>query len=146
MKLAIKKGGGIGFARKEPYEYDGAKYDADIKHGDVVKILDAGTVEVGQFGEQNNFRIKTRNGDKKLAFNQGTVNVLVTEFGDETENWIGKDVNVLLVKKLIAGKKSIIPYLVTPGWSLDEYGELVKEGTQEANKTEDGVSFDEIPF
>ena len=128
MEFKIKRGGGVGFARKEQYEYEGTKYEADIKVGDLVKILDSGTEEDGQWGKQSNFKIKTRNGEKKLAFNQATINVLVEEFGKESENWIGKDVKVLISKKVIAGKKCIIPYLVTEGWSLDEYGELVKEG------------------
>lgn len=140
MKVFKKLGGGVPYARKEPYEYEGVKYEADLKNGDVVKILDSGNVELGTYGEQKNFKIKTRNGEKKLAFNQSTINVLWEEFGDETESWIGKDVKVLLVKKLIAGKKSIVPYLVVDGWSLDEYGELVK-----GEKKEEAIS-DDLPY
>jgi len=133
MKVYYKKGGSIPFVRKEPYEYNGVKYEADLKNGDIVKILDAGELETGQFGEQKNFKIKTRNGEKKLAFNQQTQNVLITGFGDETENWIGKDVKVIL-------KKDTIPYLVVDGWELDEYGELVKSGDkiQEEESIETG--------
>ena len=128
MKVYYKKGGSIPFVRKESYEYNGVKYEADLKNGDIVKILDAGELETGQFGEQKNFKIKTRNGEKKLAFNQQTQNVLITGFGDETESWIGKEVKVILKKDTIAGKKVVIPYLVVDGWELDEYGELVKSG------------------
>ena len=130
MKFHKKTGGSVPFARKEPYEYDGVKYEADLKVGDVVKILDSGTIEQGQFGEQNNFKIKTRNGEKKLPLNQKTINVLVEEFGDESENWVGKDMKVILKKDVIAGKKVIIPFLVTDGWELDDFGELVKAGLQ----------------
>ena len=140
MKLSIKRGGGVPFARKEPYEYDGTKYEADLKNGDVIKILDSGNTEMGKFGEQTNFKIKTRNGEKKLAFNQATINVLVEEFGEDSENYVGKDVNVILSKKLIAGQKAIVPYLVTEGWGLDEYGELVKAGK------ESKVDTDDVPF
>ena len=129
MKLFIKRGGGVPFVKKVDYEYQGVKYQADLKDGDVIKIFDAGVVEVGQFGEQNNFKVKTRNGEKKLGLNQATINVLVEEFGDDTEAWVGKEVKVILQKKLIAGKKSIIPYLVVEGWKLDSYGELVKGDT-----------------
>lgn len=130
MKVFKKVGGGIPFARKAPYEYDGVKYDADIKDGDTIKILDAGNVEQGAFGEQNNFRIKTRNGEKKLAFNQSSINVLIESFGDDTEMWIGRDVRVILRKGTYAGKRGIATYIVTEGWKLDEYGELVKEGNE----------------
>ena len=52
--------------------------------------------------------------------------MLVQEFGEDTEQWINKDVNVILSKKIIAGKKAIVPYLVTKEWQIDEYGELYK--------------------
>lgn len=126
MKLSVKKGGGLPYARKEAYEYDGTKYEADLKIGDIVTILDSGETEVGNFGEQTVFKIKTRNGDKKLTFNQATINVLVSELGGETEQWVNKQVKVLLSKKVIANKRCIVPYLVTEGWELDEFGELVK--------------------
>ena len=128
MKLQVKKGGGIPYARKVPYEYDGVQYEADIKDNDMVKILDSGNVEQGTYGEETNFKIKTRNGDKKLTFNQTTINVLVQELGEDTETWVDKDVKVILQKKVIASKKVIVPYLVVGEWALDEYGELVKKG------------------
>jgi hypothetical protein len=144
MKLQIKKSGGIPFARKAPYEYDGTKYEADLKNGDVVTILDAGIEEEGQFGKQYNFRIKTRNGEKKQSFNQKTQNVLIEEFGDDSENWINKSVKVILKKDTIAGKKVEIAYFVVDGWKLDEYGELVKEG-QKDYPTEE-INPEDIPF
>jgi len=128
MKLAIKKSDGIGFARKEAYEYNDVEYEADIQNGDEVEILDGGESEVGQYGEQTYFKIQTRNGIKKMPFNQASINVLIEEFDDETEAWIGKKVKVLTKKDKIAGKKVIIAYLVTAGWSLDEYGGLEKTG------------------
>lgn len=142
MKFSIKAGGGVGFARKEAYEYNGTKYEADLKNGDTVELLDSGTIEPGQFGDQNNFRIKTRNGEKKLALNQKTINVLVEELGEESEEWIGKSLKVLLKKDMIAGKKVIIPYLVTEGYTVDEYGDLVKGETEDVEV--DGE--DDIPF
>ena len=148
MKLQIKKAGGVPYARKEPYEYDGTRYDADLKTGDTVRILDSGTIEQGTYGEQKNFKIKTRNGEKKLAFNQSTINVLVQEFGDDSENYVGKEVKVILKKDVIGGKKVIIVYLVTEGWSLDEYGELVKEGADGISETniEEDIKAEDLPF
>jgi len=146
MKIQIKKGGGIPFARKASYEYAGVKYEADLQIGDVVKILDSGNVEPGQFGDQHNFKIKTRNGEKKIALNQKTLNVLGMEFGTETEAWIGKEVNVILKKDVIGGKKVIIAYLVTQGWSLDDYGDLLKEGTQAEAPEELPELGEEVPF
>ena len=128
MKVFKKVSSGVPFVRKASYEYNGEKFEADIKNGDEVVIMDSGNVESGQFGEQHNFRVQTRNGEKKLAFNQRTINVLIDSFGDATEKWVNEKVRVILKKDVIAGKKVEIVYLVTEGWSLDEYGELVKEG------------------
>ena len=129
MKLQIKTGGGVGYARKEPYEYDGTKYEADVKNGDIVTVLDSGIDEQGTYGTQIVFKIKTRNGEKRFPFNQQTINVLVQELGDETENWIGKNVKVILRPGIYGGKKGIAGYLVTDNWGMDEYGELYKSET-----------------
>lgn len=162
MQLKIKKGGGLPYARKEAYEYNNEKFEADLITGGIVKILDSGETEVGNYGEQTVFKIKTRNGDKKIPFNQKTINVLVQEFGEETENWINKEVKTILHKGIFGGKKSIACYLVTNEWQIDEYGELFKakgnnmpllpenapqvpfQGNDEAFNKE--ITIDQIPF
>lgn len=144
MKIHKKEGGGAPFARKAEYEYEGTKYEADLQNGDTIKILDGGVVEQGQFGDQTNFKIQTRNGEKKQSFNQATQNVLHDAFGEESDEWIGKEVKVLLHKTVIAGKKVIIAYFVTVGWSLDDYGDLVSESQE--SKTEAEIKEGDIPF
>lgn len=151
--MTIKTGGGVPFARKEAYEYDGTQYEADLKAGDKVKISDSGNVETGNFGDQYNFKIETRNGEKKLSFNQKTINVLAHEFGEESESWVGREVKVLLQKMVIAGKRCIVPYLVTEGWELDEFGELIKTNdtppvpTKTLVEGDEGhVNVEDIPF
>ena len=134
---------GGAYARKEDYEYEGTEYKADLQTGDKVKILSEGETVTGQFGDQQVFKIETRNGEKNLTFNQKSINILIDEYGDEDKEWIGKEVNVILKKDTIANKKVIIPYLVTDGWELDEYGDLTKP--QEV-KSEDGINADEIPI
>lgn len=114
------------YARKEDYEYEGVKYKADITNGDKVIIKDGGTEVTGQFGDQTVFVIETRNGDKNYPINQGSINILVDAFGEDTTNWIGKEVKVLTKKGVFAGKKGIASYLVTDEYSLDDFGELVK--------------------
>lgn len=86
--------------------------------------MDGGTVTQGEFGEQNVFSIKTRNGEKNVALNQKSINVLVDSFGADSMQWIGKPVRVLLQKAVVAGKKTIIAYFVTEGWYLDDFGDL----------------------
>lgn len=147
MQKVVKVSGA--YARKAPYEYEGTKFDADIKNGDIVKIKSAGQVVTGQYGEQHVFVIETRNGDKNITFNQKSINVLVDEFGADSTKWVDKEVTVLVLKTLIAGKKCTVAYLVTPAWSLDEYGELVKGptiGNTNVPYPEDDVNAEDIPF
>lgn len=144
MKMHAKVGGGVPYARKEAYEYDGVKYEADLKNGDIVTLLDEGSVEIGKWGDQHNFKIKTRNGDKKLSLNQKTINVLINSFGDDSSNYVNKDVHVIIQKALVAGEKRTIVYLVTEGWALDEYGELVKGGENGNQTVTDIPNGDEI--
>lgn len=120
------------YARKEDYEYEGVAYKADIQNGDKVKIKNAGTEVTGQFGDQTVFVIETRNGDKNFPLNQASINILVDAFGGDTTNWVGKEVKVLTKKGVFVGKKGIAAYLVTDEYSLDDFGELVKNGAPEA--------------
>lgn len=144
MKFKIKEGGGIAFANKKDYEYDGKKYEADLKDGDEIAILDAGTKEEGKFGIQDNFTIQTRNGEKKLSFNQSTINVLVEELGEESNEWVGKKVKVILQRKVIAGKKCIVPYLVVGKWAIDDWGELSKPKVKEGQDNEKEINENDL--
>ena len=106
-------------------------------------IKDAGRIVDGQFGSQKKFLVSTRNGDKRATFNQSTENILVDVFGEDSEDWIGKEVTALTRKAEIAGKKVIILYLVTEGWSLDDYGALVNESQE---NPEENINYDDIPI
>lgn len=125
------------YAKKEPYEYEGQKYEADLKNGDRVKLLNEGEITVGQYGEKHTFRIETRNGERLVDLNQSSINILVDEFGEESKNWAGKEVRVITKKDVVAGKKVIIVYLVTGNWELDDFGDLVKGGGFEPTSQRD---------
>ena len=125
MKMIKKINVGGAYARKEPYEYEGQKFEADIQNGDTVKILSEGDVVVGQYGEQQVFKIETRNGEKNFTINQKSVNILIGEFGEDSKDWVGREVRVILKKDVIANRKVIIAYVVSGDWQLDEYGDLI---------------------
>lgn len=116
---------GVPYARKAEYEYEGKKYEADLKDKDIVTILDGGSVVVDKWGKDSHeFKIETRNGTKKVALNQSSLNVLVDSFGDESSEWIDKKVNVILQKAVINNERRIKAFFVTEGWQLDDYGAL----------------------
>ena len=97
------------YAKKEAYSYEGTDYEADIQNGDKVEIKNDGQLVPDKFGdgEKYEFLISTRNGDRLTNFNQSSVNVLVDAYGEETLNWVGKEVKVLTKKGVWGGKKSI---------------------------------------
>lgn len=150
MTIQTKKTSvGGAYARKEDYEYEGVDYKADIQNGDKITILSEGETVVGQFGDQQVYKIDTRNGEKNLTLNQKSINILIDEFGDEDKQWIGKELNVILKKDTIANKKVIICYLATDGWKIDEYGDLTKSFDPKQEQVKEDLSAEdakEIPF
>lgn len=144
MKMTKKTNIGGAYARKAPYEYEGNKFEADIQNGDKIKILSEGEKVAGQYGEQDVFKVETRNGEKNLTFNQKSINVLIDELGEDSKSWVGKEVDVILKKDTIAGKRVVIAYIVSGEWELDDYGELTKLQTAEKIKSVD-IDDDDLP-
>jgi predicted lipoprotein len=103
-----------------------AKKGEDINDGDMVTIKSEGEWIEGQFGQQFVIKVETKNGEKNVNFNATTRNILHDEFGDETSEWINKEVLIRTKKDNIGGRKVEIYYFVTPEWDFDEYGDLVK--------------------
>lgn len=122
-----------------------AKKGEDIKQGDVVTIKGEGTWVEGQFGQQFVVPVKTKSGDvKNVNFNQTTINILHDELGDDTAQWIDKEVVIRVKKDVVAGKKVDIYYFVTPEWDFDEYRELTKKSSNK--NVEETIDPDDIPF
>ena len=126
---------------------DFAKKGEDIIHGSVVKILNAGQVITGQFGDQTVFSINTKNGPKNTNFNQTSINMIVDSFGDESEGYIGKEVKVWTRKDIIAGKKVEIYYFAPEGWEMDDYGDFTLNGSvPEIEYPEEEIDLNDIPY
>ena len=96
--------------------------DKDIKDADVITILDGGKITTSEYGEQKVFKVKTRNGEKNLSLNQTSENNLIDAFGDSTEDWIGKEVKVWLIRTS-TGKWAV--YLAPKDWIMNDEGEFV---------------------
>ncbi len=129
-----------------------AKKGEDIMAGDIVTILSSGDIAEGQYGTQYVFKIKTRNGEKNVNFNQTTLNILHDEFGEDSEKWVNKEVIVRVKKDVVANKKVDIYYFVTENYDFDEYRELVKKSDSKATQTKnenypsEDINPDDIPF
>lgn len=106
---------GAGYVRKDPYEYEGKKYEADIKDGDIITIKSSAQEVVKDFqGKQSTslvFKVETRNGLKAMTFNTSSINNMVDAFGKDDAQWIDKEVKVWMFKALVSGKLQKIVYV-----------------------------------
>lgn len=111
--------------KKVSVQGDYAKIGEDIRDGDVIKILDAGTVISGDFGDRTAFKVVTTNGEKVLSFNQTSVNNLVEALGEESENWKDQEVKVFVIKQMVSGKLRNIAYLTGKDWTMTDDGQFM---------------------
>lgn len=103
-----------------------AKKKEDVNTGDLVTIvadIEKGANKYNPDKPQLAVRVTTRNGEKMVALNQMSINILIDEFGtNDSTKWLGKTAKVLLHPTIIGGDKVIMLYLAGPDWELDEYG------------------------
>ena len=130
-----------------------AKKGLDIKDGDVITIQSGGKQVEGQFGTQNIFEILTPNGEFVMSVNQTSINSMVDEWGEESENWIGKKVKIHAIKQAVAGKFISVYYVAPQGYEMGENGfervgnqKSPKEDLPTINADEDQINVDEVPF
>jgi len=99
----------------------------DIKDGDKVEIASEGKQISGEYGLQDIFLIKLQDGNEgNVGFNQTSINNLIDAFGDDSINWIGKEVKVMVVKQNVQGKIRPVYYFLHPDTILDdESGEFI---------------------
>ena len=115
------------------------KKGEDIKDGDVVEIANEGKQVEGQFGLQNLFLIKTKDGKEgNLSLNQTSLNNLIDAFGEDATKWIGKAVKVWAILSNVQGKMLKVYYLSHIDAEINEDGEFLIPKIKE-DKTE-------IPF
>jgi hypothetical protein len=137
------------WARLVAYEYNGTKYEADIKDGDMLEIMNSGEEVEGQHGTQIVFSLRTRNGDRNKAFNQVTQNTLIEALGEDTAKWVGKVVKAYVIRAMVQGKLQNVAYFAPEGWEMDDEGKFKRTGGAPASTGVDPdteVSPDDIPF
>ena len=101
----------------------------DYNDGDVFTILDGGKEVEGKFGPQNVFKVKLKKGEFAMPFNATSCENLSVDYGEDTEDWAGKDAKVNFVKMLVAGSMQTVSLLTHPDKTLENYeeGEVVEE-------------------
>ena len=101
-----------------------AKVGVDIKDGDLVTVLDTGTIVTGDYGDRHVFKIKTVNGEKVLTFNQTSLNNIIDGYGDETETWVGKQVKLWIIRQMVSNKLTNVVYITPSDWVMTPDGKF----------------------
>lgn len=102
-----------------------AKKCVEILNGDKISIRDAGRQIQNRFNPekmQTVFTVLTKFGERSLNFNQTSLNALIDAFGEKTDDWINKTVNVLIFKQNVSGKFLDVVYLAPDGYEMTENG------------------------
>lgn len=121
-----------------------AKKGEDYKDGDLITIANEGKKVEGTYGMQDVFLVKLTNGEEKnMTFNQTTLNNMIDAFGEDSLNWIGKQVKVWLILQSVSGKMLKVTYLSHPQAEISEDGSFTIAGV--ANRKEE-INADDIPF
>jgi len=103
------------------------KKGVDVKSGDSVKIASEGKRVPGEFGEQDVFLMKLEDGTEgNIGINQTSINNWIDAWGEDSVNWIGKEVKVEVVKQNVQGKIRPVYYFLHPDTILnEESGEFI---------------------
>lgn len=85
----------------------------DVKDGDTIMFVDAGRMHTYDDGRQTiQFNVKLPSGKQKiLSLNRTSAKNLKEVYGDKTEDWIGKEALISIVKMNVRGQLKNVIYL-----------------------------------
>lgn len=124
------------------------KRGEDIKDGDVLIIANEGKQTEGEYGLQDIFLVKTKDGKEgNVNFNRTSLNGIIDAYGEDSVSWIGKSVKAIKVKQNVAGKFIDVWYFSHPEAELTENGFVMPFMGATAAKVEDNeIKVEDIPF
>ncbi len=114
-----------------------AQKGVEIKDGDIVKLLDAGSERESTFQGKTRkqwvFQIETASGDQRLiALNGKSINNLIEAFPNKENpeksnsgDWVGKPLKAWIVRALVADKMTDVLYLSHPQAEMDRDGNFI---------------------
>jgi len=113
---------------------------SELKTGMKAQLVSEAEPREGNFGSQDVAKIKVSGFDAtyNVALNKTTIGGLIDAFGDDSKSWMGKNLEINIEKGIVAGKRTIMLYLVPEGFSLaegsDGYMEILKDGIEVEKK------------
>ena len=98
----------------------------DVKDQDIITLASEGEWNEGKYGNKMVIIVRLANDEeKKLTLNTTTFNTLISEFGDDTKDWINKEARVHIVKSNVGGEFKNVIFLTHPAKNLE--GEIIHE-------------------
>jgi hypothetical protein len=96
----------------------------DVKQDDIVQLVSEGEWRPlpPQFQKEGRektlvFRVRLPSGKiKEMSLNRTTQVTLVSQYGNDTRNWVNRDLKVHCVTQNVAGKFKQVIYLTPPDW------------------------------
>lgn len=128
------------------------KANVNVKDGDIISLLDEGKYVVTKFGKALNFTAKLSDGEEKTYTANGTTQKnLTNEYGDDTKNWMNKNLKVWVVRQVVKGKMTNVLYLTPEHWTepvrdsevIDDHEVTVVD---DIPVVEDNINVKDIPF
>ena len=93
----------------------------DYKDGDFLTIANEGEQIEGEFGMQNVFLMKLKDGKEgNVSFNQTSMNNIIDSYGEDSVKWIGREVKITAILSNVQGKMIKVYYFLSPQTILDE--------------------------
>ena len=93
----------------------------DYKDGEFLTIANEGEQIEGEFGMQNVFLMKLKDGKEgNVSFNQTSMNNIIDSYGEDSVKWIGREVKITAILSNVQGKMIKVYYFLSPQTILDE--------------------------
>lgn len=101
------------------------KKGEDFKENDILEIASEGKQSEGKYGTQDIFLMKAGEKEGNVAFNQTSINNMIDAYGEDSKNWIGKQVKVWGILSNVSGNMIKVYYFSHPEATIDEEGKFV---------------------
>lgn len=141
---------GAMYAQKKKYtdKKTNQQYEADIKDGDIVKIVGQGVEKESKFNAgvmDTVIMIETRNGKRAFSLNKGSTNNLIDAYGKDDKDWLNKEAKVWIFKVMKEDGMQLQAFLSHPNSEVDEEtGKfLTPEKADVKVSDEEEINFDE---
>lgn len=95
---------------------------SELTDGTKAKLVSETEPSEGEYGKQDTAKIRIE-GDtetKNVRINKTTLNGLIDAFGDDSKDWINKELTVKTEKALVGSKRVTILYLIAENFELGE--------------------------